>query len=100
MRKATIIGAATGVSITLAVFFVGQAFGHGESGIGYLLLAPYFAVVAPTALLYRALGWEWHVGDVYRLDKVIIQMLFLNALIGALVACGVRKVYCVFKRTA
>ena len=86
--------------ITIAVFFVGQAFGHGESGIGWLLMAPYFAVVAPTALLYRAFGWEWGVGDIYGLNKVIIQMLFVNGLIGSLVGWGVRKVYRAFKRAA
>jgi hypothetical protein len=99
--KAIVVGATMTTLFTIAVQAGARVCGHGENGIGWFLMAPWFAIFAPGFFVAKMMGWHWRVGDVYEVTMpIFIFMLFVNALIGAFLGWAFKSIYCVFKRDA
>src|SRR4051794_24039629 len=97
--KPALIGATVTVVFTIVVQSLARFFGHGESAVGWFLMLPWFAIYSPAVSLARVLGIDCRVGDVYEIHTGLFTwMLFVNAIIGAVVALVMRSVYIVFTR--
>jgi hypothetical protein len=85
--------------LTVAIQLAARAFGHGENGIGWLLMLPWFAIYTPAVMLALAVGVDCRVGDVYGIHAgLFLWMIFVNGVTGAVLGLIVRRIYGFFKR--
>ena len=94
IRRAQVLGGATGAVLSIVLHFLMKAFGIGESLIGFFLYVLWRLAILPALFIASVFGKRWHIEGPYEVPSTLLFLIVLtNSALSVVIASVIAWLY-------